>query len=186
MTVKNITLWAALDTHGGEEILFANNIVENCLHGVLIGACPGVSTNPLFGPKRCKSIGNICNGTGAGYGVAITGAGTAVGTTIDAAEDCSTVGDEVKNFGIANSSHNGGMEFYYTQGLVVTAPCVHECGSNAIVFYHDNNGFAVNGGTITDPWDNTLTDCSGIKLDADYNTGVISGVTFNRVNAAMG
>jgi hypothetical protein len=63
---------------------------------------------------------------------------------------------------------------------------VHECGSNAIVFYHDNNGFAVNGGTITDPWDNTLTDCSGIKLDADYNTGVISGVTFNRVNAALG
>lgn len=186
MTVKNITLWAALDTHGGEEIIFANNIIENCLHGVLIGACPGVSTNPLFGPKNCISIGNRAKGTGNGYGVAITGAGTAVGTTIDAATGCASIGDEVIGFGIANSPHNGGMEFYYTQGVQVIAPVVQACLSNAIVMYHDNLGFSVVGGNLIDPYDNTVTDCSGIKLDADYNNGIISGVSFQRVNAALG
>jgi hypothetical protein len=190
ITVRNNTLWTALDTHGGVECVFSDNIIENCAFGVTIGPCPGISGLLKFAPKNCKSIGNTAFGCAAagvsGYGISISGAGSVVGTPVDLATGCMSIGDTISNYGFRGVSADGGAYFLYTQGLVVADLMANQCLYNAICMYHDNYNFVVNGGCVTDPYDNVGTDCAGLRLDAGYNTGLVNGLALLRVNPALG
>jgi hypothetical protein len=85
---------------------------------------------------------------------------------------------------VPGDSTSGGFEFYFTNGLQVTAPTALNCYSNGIVFYHDNYGFTLSGGSVVDPHDPTNV-CSGIRFESGYNTGSVSGVAVTLVNAAL-
>jgi hypothetical protein len=189
MTVLNNTIWTALDTHGGEECHFISNIVQNCKMGVTIGSCPGVSTNPLFGPKNCKSIGNnVLNTTpiSGNFGIGINGAIVVTGTLVDAADGCCSVGDKVLGCGVTANPNSAGFQFSATTGLIVSGSHAIACFPHGFIFYHDNYGFTATGLVAVDPYDSTVTNCAGIYLPSDYNTGAISGCSFRRVNAGLG
>ena len=186
MTVKNNTIWDALGTHAGEELLFEANIIENCKYGVAMGPSKNIAGNYVWAPQNCKSVGNQITGSagGGGYGVSVVGAGTVTGTPIEAAAGCSLIGDTVIQCGVPGASTSGGFVFYYTNGLQVIAPTALDCYSNGVVFYHDNYGLTLAGGNIVDPHDPTNV-CACVRFDAGYNTGVVSGVSVTLVNPGL-
>lgn len=184
VTVQNIPLWAALDTHGGQNCQFIGNTVINCKYGVAIGSSLNTGGVYTYAPQNCKSIGNTITSAAGGNGINITGAGTVLGTPIQNASGCASIGDTLIGGGLAGASTNGAFVAFYTEGMQIVGLTSVDALVNGICLYHDNYDFTISGGSITDPHDPSQI-CNCVCMDADYNTGVISGISTLKVNAAL-
>lgn len=178
-TIENITIWEALDTHGGENISFINNTIRNCSFGISIGSATDASTNPVYGPIECQAIGNRIYGLGTAYGIAVSGNAT------EKAQRCLVQANTIFQGGLAGNNLTGGIYATNTIDLVVNGNILKDCYCNGIHIYSENKGFSVTGNTIRDVQDATYTQPSCIGFRSGNNEGIVSGNSMYRDNASL-
>lgn len=176
--IEDIPLWDALNTHSGEGIRFVGNTVRRCKR-----AASFVGSFSLYAPQHCEAIGNKAYGT-TDEAINVVGAGTVVGTSIEAADSCVISENYIEDCG-SDVSNNGGMVFYFTRTLSVKNNRIVRPRRSGINFYHTNIGFTSTGNTIIDPHSASLTTAPCIYFQSQYNTGVVGGNAFLRVDAGL-
>lgn len=186
-TIEDIPTWEALDTHAGENILFKNNTIRNCMYGVAItdNAVSGTST---YAPNYCSAVNNTIYGIsgGKGYGISVTGATGTIGSSVESAKGCKVEGNRLINCGTDGSSaYLGALYVRDTMFLSVVNNTFIDCYTNALCFYHDNYGFVVEGNTVGDVQSASYAVPAAFYVDNQYNSGVISGLTAYSKNASL-
>lgn len=182
--VEDNLIWEALDTHGGQSINFINNTIKNCKTGIAIVGAENVDSSVIYAAKDCKIHGNTIYGNGTGMGIVVKGGGSVVGTASEHADRISIVGNSVTGSGVKGNAIGGGIQLYFTRGATVVGNTLLNCTPHGIVLYHTNEGFAVQGNTVIDPQDTTITIASGIVVRNEYQTGVISGNSLIKTKAS--
>jgi hypothetical protein len=172
-TINGITVWEALDTHGGDGIVFANNIIDNCLYGINVGPDTADSVAPL----NCVVSGNVIRSgsTSADPGRAIGSGG------FDASNKASNIviiGNAIDGFG-TNSNNDGAIMLQYTDGLVVANNIIEDSRASAICLLQDNDEFVVSGNSIRGIR-NGVANAAGINIRNTTQTGHIAD---NYINA---
>jgi hypothetical protein len=173
--IKDITIWEALDTHAGINIVFSKNTIRNCKVGVAI-----VTDGNGNAPQKCKALNNDIIGIGTGEGIKVTG--------IDASNKsylCEIIGNVLEECGEQTNNISGAILFNYTIGCVVASNILRNCYTNGVTIGIENTGFNVNGNTIIDTQDSTYSAATGINVRYSNNRGTINGNTLLRVNDAL-
>lgn len=174
--IENNTSWEALDTHGGTDIVFANNVIKSCNKGIGVGRSQNTGT--ITAPLRVVISNNVFEADSAGsnndFAISITGYSTVVGTTISSADSCVITGNSFYGWGLDNSSLSSTIVAHDTHGLVITdntfnQPCVW-----AIMMYYANHAFVIENNVCIDPWSNTFSTTGFCLFDDDFQDGIIA------------
>lgn len=178
--ISNVTAWNGLDTHGGENITFSDNIVTGCNQPIQIGPATDDLGAATWAPQKIKLIGNtIDSGSTTGtktWGFNIVGAYDS-GAVVEYAKDCSVIGNTVKDHGLVGAS-NLSAYFQYTEGLIVNDNNWVNPTSQGVTFYSDNIGFTFKNNSITDVWNEGSATADAITIFSINNQGIISENTF--------
>lgn len=175
-------LWAGFDTHAGDGIKWVGCVAYNCKRGIDIGAADNGSSVGTFAPLNCSIIGGTLESAVTGTaspGISITGAAGAggVGSPTELAKGIYVAGVTVKGYGAEDTALSSAIYLRTTVGLVLNGLNIVEASPIGILVYYDNYGFSIRDGSITDTWSDTAK-AYGIEVNADYNYGTISGVSF--------
>jgi hypothetical protein len=182
--IEDVTVWTGIDTHGGSNLLVANNIVHNCKYGIKI-TDRDVGGLRTIAPKNITVANNVIddNGLGLAPAIVVNGAPQA-GVIVDYAENVSITGNVIRGHGISNISSEGAIRCYGTLNLSITGNTIRRPNLVGITLQLDNIGFNVSGNVITDPKSNTdTTRC--IYTHASNNQGTIVGNTFVFENSGI-
>lgn len=181
-TVRNVTYWDGLNTHGGQRISWTGNVIEGCYKGIELVPCPNSSAVDTFAPVGQTVCGNVIeSGVTDGSvssGIVLVGAGT-VGSVTEAATG-TIVGNRVKGHGLQSNNNDGAILVYLTQGVTVADNSLGEPSPMGIAVYHDNDGLTVSGNSIVDPWSSAVTTPAGIAVRNSYNVTMVGGNTVRR------
>ena len=188
--VRNIPTWDGINTHGGSELIIANNQTYSCYQGISITDCPGTDGTTLYAPQNVKIIGNHVHGSGSGLssiGIFLNGStdGAGMGDVVEWASGCSIVGNTVYGHGLENTSSHGGIFFTVTSGLICTGNVTRYCSPNGIVPYALNKDFVVSGCSCFDSWTNTLAvgEAIGVNVFTVQNENfLISDITASELS----
>lgn len=171
--VRNCKTWKGLDTHGGQDITFANNIITGAhiAIGIDEGDTPSTLDSP---PKRIIARGNIltrAEGTQGGAGINVSSGGaSAMG------EDVHLDGNIISGFGGTGS---GGINFAYQNRFRATNNTMLDCEAAGINIPSGVRctGFVLAGNTIK----NLLgTAIAAITVQSVEAQGLVDGVTLIR------
>lgn len=163
--------WEALDTHGGQNIVFSGNIIRNSRRGI---ACVWVGD---LAPLDIVVTGNNIAANPAESGtvqsaIYLVGSG-APGAVVEYATG-SITGNVIRGHGGGDGNTLGGISFYFSRGATVQGNTIIEASGGAgIVPYQDNIGFNVTGNTIIDAWSDTFSGVCGIYVRGERNEGYI-------------
>jgi hypothetical protein len=182
--ISGVTIWEALDTHGGERISFCRNRITGCKFGVAIVGSSIASVESLAA-KNCVVSNNVIAGSDDGPAIKVVGA--VDGSTImEYVDGCIVSGNVITGGGDAGVSISGSILFYITKGVSVTGNTIRRPSVSGINAYNSNIGFNVSGNVVVDPFDNTFTAPSCVLVPAGDNKGFIGGNTFVYENASLG
>lgn len=189
-TVRNVVSVSgdnaqALNTHGGVDLEFANNTVENCEVGCIVAGANNSSGVPSFGPKRCVVSGNVFSTTSyVGVGTMVSGAisGSSVN---DWAESCIVTGNTYLGFGISGNGTSAALIAQGTKGVTVNGNTFRSPRCNGIRLGLSNVAFNVSANTIIDPHDASYTVPACVYVSDDTNRGYIGGNTFYFENSGL-
>lgn len=177
--ISGIPDWEGIDTHAGQRIVIADNIVTGCLIGISINPGDNASNDNEWAPKDITVTGNVIDSQvtdgSAQAGIVFAGAYD-TGATVDYATGA-IVGNVIKRHGTESNSIGGAMYLRDTRGLVVSGNTFEEPGPFGINLYHDNLGFAVTGNTCIDAWSDSVTVPSAVATRGDNNEGLVVGNT---------
>jgi hypothetical protein len=180
-------VWEALDTHGGQYITFADNVITNCYGAIVVNYAQESGGTELLAPKDITVCGNVISGRSDGsctFGISITGAQN--GTTVaEYAERIAITGNTIYGHGNQSLQNSGAVYCRTTMGLVVASNTLIEPACCGIVLSHENRHYTVTGNNIVDCWSNTVGNVGmGIRIYAassvGNNTGTISSNNFGR------
>lgn len=175
--ISNCRTWKGLDTHGGRDLLFANNVILHCHIAIGIDEGDTVSVNDAP-PQRIKVTGNILT----------RGLGNAGGAGINMSSSNATnmgIGNEltsntIRGFGGVST---GGINIAYQLYPQVNNNQILDCTTSGI---NIPSGVRVTGFRFTDNTiKNTLADgatpaLAAIAVQAVEAAGVIDGLTLIR------
>lgn len=173
--------WEGIDTHGGQRITIADNVVTECTTGIAVVPGDGDAQVTKFGPKNITVTGNVVDSkkTDGSARPGISFAGAPGATTSDPAVDYATgsiVGNTILGHGDqANADTSGGIYLRNASGVSVVGNSIIEPAPFGINLYNDVRGVSVVGNTITDPWSTSLTFPSAITTRGANITGSIVG-----------
>lgn len=182
--IEDVTVWTGIDTHGGYDLLVANNIVHNCKYGIKI-TDRDVSGLRTIAPKNITIANNYIddNNLNLGSGIIINGAFEG-GSTVDYATNISVTGNVISGHGLSTDVTSGGIRCYSTRNLSITGNTIRRPRPVGIVLQFDNESFNITGNTIVDPNSNTdTTRC--VFTHATNNQGTIVGNTFVYENSGV-
>jgi hypothetical protein len=173
-----------LNTHGGVDLEFINNTIENCEVGITVGGA-NISGVPTLGPQRCIVSGNVFSSTSY-VGAAIIVSGAIDGSSVNGwAESCIVTGNTIIRFGIASNGLSGAVIIQGTKGVVVTGNTIRSPCCNGIRIGLANVAFNVAGNIVIDPHDSSYTVPSCIYVSDDTNRGYIGENTFYFENGSL-
>ena len=171
--VSNVPYWEGLDTHGGNHIVFFDNVINGCNRGIAI-----VSAT-TYSPQNCIVEGNVINsGTTNGTavsGITVSGSSSTVGALTDLAAGCVVEGNTVIGYGLQDKSLGCAIYLVSTRNLSVIGNAIIEPGDNGIGLYYNNVGFTISGNTIQDPWSKVCAGPAAIDVMSNYNQGFVGG-----------
>lgn len=177
-TVRNITNWEGLDTHGGERISFVGNEVYGCAVGITIGGAANEIGTATWGALDCTASNNIVD-SGVTDGSRLSGI-----NFVGCASELSTgviSNNIIRGYGSDGAVGNAAAIYYgYTNGLIINGNVIITPSQYGIRADSGNYGVSITGNTIRDAWANTGTESGGIKIDGTANTGIITGNTMRR------
>lgn len=186
-TVEDIPHWEGLDTHGGERIQFIGNTIRRVRNPIMVGASVDVSGGPdAYAPLDVVVVDNtiasdVSDGSmdaaiyfqGASGGSETGGGSTelATGGVIDS--------NRITGYGDQSNGDSAAILTRDTSGLRITNNVIVEASPSAISPYVNNYDLTITGNLIRAPWSEALPYAYGVYVHVDYNTGTISGNTFD-------
>jgi len=178
-TVSNVA-WEGLDTHGGQRITFADNVVLGCQVGIAVVGSVGAPGVDTFAPKDITVTGNVIDSqvTDGTLQAGISFVGSDGATSSDPATDYATgtiVGNVIRGHGTQDVAISGATYHRNTQGLVISGNTFINSSPNGIFCYYDNRGMVIAHNTFVDVWSTDLLYPSAIHLNDANNTGLIAG-----------
>lgn len=181
-TVRNVVSVSGnnaqgLNTHAGVDLIFANNIVEECEVGITVAGA-SISGVPKLGPERCIISGNVFS-TSKYVGAGTIVSGAINGSSVEGwAEGCQVSGNTYIGFGIAGLGVSAAIIVQGTKGVVVNGNALRWPRCNGIRVGLANVAFNVSGNTIINPHDSTHTAPACIYVSDNTNRGFIGDNTF--------
>lgn len=172
-----------IDTHGGADLTFSNNVITACQVGIGI-TYSLISATPALAPKRVVASGNVINGLSVNWGVLVSGAISGA-TIYDYAEQIVVEGNSITNHGAVNTATTGAIWSQATLGCNYSGNTIRNPQCVGIGLLQGNLGVSVRNNVIIDPHDATFAAPCCIRVSDKDNTGDISGNTFMYVNAAL-
>lgn len=161
---RNNPRWEALDSHGGENLYFRNNYMENCKIGVALGNPTGFVANPTL--RHVLVEGNtIVQGTGdeAGWGIAATG------NVQTRAEHVTIRSNTIVGFG-GQIATIGSIVTYYIDQVTIESNEIREFGLYGISLYHSVYGAKIR--------DNVFRNVAKAPAAEVNNTAAIGGLSW--------
>ncbi|MBD2864031.1 right-handed parallel beta-helix repeat-containing protein [Paenibacillus oceani] len=148
----NNPAWEGLDTHGGENIWFLDNYIENCKTGILAAIGGSYVANPVL--RNVVIEGNVVvQGTGGNgyYGIVVQGKDTSP------AEGIIINGNRITGFGgtVESGDTIGAISLHSVRNFSITNNTADEYAQNGINLYYYTNDGVISG--------NTLRNCRGGK-----------------------
>ena len=171
--ITNIPVWEALDTHGGDDILFKDNEIRNCKHGIVAGKT-GVNVGALL----VNAINNNITVNKNGYGIVFTN--DLSGSTFITG---SITGNIIKEAGIDGFSPDlGAIQLEKTIGVRVSENTILDAAGHGIVIFQKNVGALISKNSIVDPQtpDSVLWDVACVAVRSTDNSAIIDGNAFIR------
>jgi len=170
--VYDCTEWEALDTHAGVRIVFANNIIKNCMSGINASA-----DSDDYSPRDIVISGNIIESdTLSSDPFRAIGSGGADGS--NKARNIIVKGNVIRGYGL-DSNEDGAVMFQYTDGLVLADNIIEDSRSCAICLLQDNDDFVVTGNSIRGVRSG-VANAAGINIRNTTQTGHVGD---NYINA---
>jgi hypothetical protein len=167
----DITEWEALDTHVGERITFANNIIRNCKFGINASA-----DSDDYTPQDIIISGNLIESD-----TLSSDPGRAIGSggadSSNKARNIVVVGNTVRGYGAA-SNEDGAVMFQYTDGLVLSGNIIQDSRGSAICLLHDNDDFSVTGNVIRGVRSG-VANAAALNIRNTTQTGHVAGNYFD-------
>lgn len=158
--------WEALDTHAGERIVFADNIIHDCLLGINVSR-----DSDDFPPIGVIVKGNVIDsGDLSSDPYRAIGSGGSAGG--DKAENIVVVGNIIKGYGL-DSNSEGAIMFQYTDGLIISDNIIEDSRPGAICLLNDNDYFLISGNSIRGVR-NGVANAAGINIRNATQTGHIA------------
>lgn len=167
--------WEAIDSHGGSYLTIANNIINSCKRGIMVGPCNGTGGTSKYAPLMVSITGNVMdsgvtNGT-SDVGIFVCGA---FATTVqEYAYGCTISGNTIIGFGDEDGSLTGGIEIYATMGATISCNALYLSGLFGILGNFDNYNAVITGNSIIDTFSNTTDGVVGINLLNNYHVDFI-------------
>ncbi|MEK4621806.1 MULTISPECIES: right-handed parallel beta-helix repeat-containing protein [Priestia] len=195
--IENNATWEALNTHGGVNISFLNNIIKNCKYG--ISAVPIEVKNPngisikSTAPQNIKVIGNKLYGTGKGSAVVIQGAYNAnpIKGNIDVKNPIEYVKDSIIahntsiQFGEKGNNSRGAIYARETLNLKVYENDLYNSYMNGITIHYTNRDFIVKNNKIEVVQVPKYEIPIGISVKGTFNRGLITTNKIKNINNAQ-
>lgn len=161
---RNNPRWEALDTHGGENLYFLNNYMENCKIGVALGNPAGFVANPVL--RHVIVEGNTMiqgNGEEGGWGIAATG------NVNTRAEHITIRNNTIVGFGGIHATI-GSIVTYYIDNVTIEGNEIREFGLYGIALYHSVYGAKIRG--------NLFRNAAKAPANEINNTAAIGGLSW--------
>ncbi|MGW6385132.1 hypothetical protein [Peribacillus butanolivorans] len=178
--------WEALDTHGGVNISFINNIISNSKFGISVVPVSVKNANGITikskAPQLCYVIGNKLYGTGEGSAIVIQGAYNSDPKTgkVDLANPIEYVKNSIVannisvGFGQKGNDARGAIYFRETLNLVVKENTIEDSYMNGITLHYSNKNFNVTANKIKNIQNPKQNIPIGILVKGSYNQGIIN------------
>lgn len=182
--VHNVTNWEGLDTHGGNRVVFSNNIVTGCFIGINVAPARNGAGTSTFASKGVaianNTIDSLVTDGSMGSGIIFGGASATIRAT------ASIVGNTIKGYGKDSATlyrSYGGIHLQFSDGVAVSGNSIHDCIvgllSNQSVY-----GSTITGNTFIDMWGDVAPVAYGIYAGANgLTTGIIEGNVFAKTGA---
>ncbi|WP_286936126.1 right-handed parallel beta-helix repeat-containing protein [Achromobacter sp. UBA4530] len=182
--VRNCRTWKALDTHGGTDILFVDNVIRNAHIGIGIDKGGFTATQGFAPPRRIKCRGNIIiadasNAAGNRSGIFAV-ANDATDTNIG--QDLELSGNYITGFG--EDTRDGNLVVSNYRHVVLDGNTIIGGLRSGINLQGTVEDISITGGMIADIAVSTLGNCVAIQAQAAPQRGVIDGVMFRKTDAA--
>lgn len=181
--IKDCTLWEGIDTHGGVNITAHRNTFDNVKKPIAF-VPSNVSGVPTLAPQRCKASFNTIKNAVNGVVVDVSGA-TSGGVVNEYAAGCEVAENDIFGGGLAGSGTNGVVRITGTKDFQGRGNKLANGSVYGYCLMSYNLNFNITGGTIKDMSDATVTDCCGVAVRSNNNTGYIGGITFVRENTGL-
>lgn len=168
-TIRNIPLWEGIDTHGGYDGVFSNNVVVGCKIGIAVTRDD--NNNP---PARVQVIGNTVTKGDIAIGSTSFGIVVAGYNDVAANRAVSIVvsGNTVSGMG-PGDNEQAAICAQSTSGLIVSNNTVRGSYGNALSFRDLNTELVVVGNSVEGVNSSMVGNIAGIKIFSPSNTGFI-------------
>ncbi|SEK00101.1 right-handed parallel beta-helix repeat-containing protein [Achromobacter sp. NFACC18-2] len=182
--VRHCPSWKALDTHGGTDITFADNVIFNAHIGIGLDKGGYNLVDGFAPPRRLKVRGNIIiadpsNSAGNRAGIFAVAHDA---TEQNIGEDLELTGNHVEGFGQQVIDGNVVVSNYRR---VVIGDFTIRGGLRAgINFQNTVEEYTIGKGVIQDIGITSGGACTGINSQAATQRGVIDGVVFRKTDTA--
>ncbi|SEI79256.1 glycosyl hydrolase family 28-related protein [Achromobacter sp. NFACC18-2] len=182
--VRHCPSWKALDTHGGTDITFADNVIFNAHIGIGLDKGGFNAADGYAPPRRLKVRGNIINAdpTNAAGNRAGIFAVAHDATEENIGEDLEITGNHVQGYG--EQTRDGNVVVSNYRRLVVDDFTIRGGLRSGINFQNTVEDYVIGNGTIQDIGMTSGGACVGINLQASTQRGVIDGVAFRKTDTA--
>jgi hypothetical protein len=187
-TIVDVPHWEGLDTHGGQRIVFAENVIRRVLYPIVVrGAADESGGRALFAPldvsiRRNDIDSEVDDGSMAGQAINFIGANAGNGLLGSSTELAtgSIEANVIRGYGLQSNGEYSAIKVSDTSGMRIADNTIVEPSPTGIQVYLNNYDFTVAGNTIQDPWSFDLGRALGIFVQSDYNVGVIERNLFVR------
>lgn len=184
-TIKNNPNWEGLDTHGGDNISFINNFVENCKRGIAVvsvGGASEIQNYPKKGSDNCTISGNTIIGNGLSQGIAIAGV-TNSETMEQYARNINVTNNILVGCGETDNNLDGSIRVRDVLGINISDNQINESCTHGINIYLNVKEFTINNNVIQNPNSASVQTVGGIVLSTkpdgnNFNTGSIQNNQF--------
>lgn len=182
--ISNIS-WEGIDTHGGQRITIANNVLLDCGRAIAIVGQDASGQVTTWAAKDVAVTGNVIDSlhTDGSIEAGITFAGAPGATGSDPAVDYATgviANNVIRGHGNQDSGIIGAIQCRNTKGLVISGNVIEEPSPYGVHMHYDNLGFVVTGNTIVDAWSTDLAQPAAIALRSANNKGLVAGNVLRR------
>lgn len=178
--ITNIPVWKAMDTHGGENILFNDNYIYDCETGISITTSKTASVYDVSPQKVIAENNTVIyssNNGAAKCGIELTG-GYDSGTTYSYSSDCIIANNVIYGCGQDNNVNLGSLRIYATKNVKVVNNVIENSWGAGIQLTIENLGMDVSGNTVIDVFDNTNANVNMLWVNSSNQTGRISDNVF--------
>ncbi|NNU89754.1 glycosyl hydrolase family 28-related protein [Anoxybacillus sp. CHMUD] len=170
----NNPLWEGIDTHGGENIFFRKNYIENTSVGINCQSAVGYVSNPVL--KNVFIEDNIIKqstGRDGNGGIVVTGGSSTSPTNIYYAENIIIRSNKIDGFGGTSSSTVGSIILYRARKVTIEDNHIENFAQSGVLLYHTLEDVTIRNNKIL----NMRTSYDAGNAFIGIRSGVIYGVT---------